>query len=382
MSVVISTLLLTSNCMADNSESLQSQIDGLKKEIASLQDNSDSIESELAKKDDTSVKMNGYMDAYYGIYSGDKNNGANDGFRIYRFSLIPNQQINKNLRWLAEIEFEDAPRRQPGNELTITGNNVEGLYGQIFLERSYMQYDLNPMLKIRLGRDFCHSTVWSDNHYPTFILPEARPLSERKIFPHVNDGIEILGNTLLGSIPFDYIAYYGNGNKYDGGSDVNSEDIVGARVRVQLPVGSFNRISFSGSTGGMTGADTAVTTPKNEQTNIGVSLEQKFAQFDLKAQYSQATVNNGNNKYDLTGYYANLSYTYEDFTPWAQYDIYNDKNTNTEDQRITLGLQYSVSSNLKLKIEHQLDTQKDTLTNADVAAKKGNATLLAAAIYF
>lgn len=414
MSLVISSLLFTSSCYADNIAdtiaSLQKQIDALKKEVAAVhnnskalekeivsvkddskalkqeivavQDNSDAIESELSKKSDSSVKMNGYMDAYYGAYSGvNTNDGGTtqNGFRIYRFSLIPNQQITKNLRWLAELEFENGPRV-----------NTVGL-GQIFMERAYMQYDINPMLKVRLGRDFMHSTVWSDNHYPTFILPESRPLSERKIFGHINDGVEVLGNTLVGGIPFDYIAYAGNGNSYQGAYNVNKENVAGARVRVQLPIGSFNRISLAASTGGIVAGADAITTvgqTKNQQDNIGVSLEQKFAGFDLQAQYSRGKVDKGavnavvlNPSYTQIGYYANLSYMIYNFTPWFQYDVFKDNSTlNTEinHRRLSYGLQYSVNSNLKLKLEHQRDNTKTT----GVADATGNSTLFAAALYF
>ena len=401
MATPLLALLLSSNSYAEVTlEQMSAQLEKFQTQVKIVQDkmaavesvneglvsDTEAMESEAAIKSDSSVKINGYMDAYYRIYSGAKNASKNDGFRIYRFSLIPNQQINSKLRWLAELELEDTPRQEdPSKETTLLSGekitqSTKLQFGKIFLERVYIQYDINPMLKVRVGRDFAHSTIWSDNHYPTFVLPESRPLSERKIFAQLNDGVEILGNTLLGSIPFDYIAYIGNGNAYDSHDDINDEDAIGARLRVQLPLGSFSRVSLAVKQGG-TITDTAVV-GKNEQDSIGLSFEQKFDGFDFKGQYSKADISKDSGDYSLIGMYANASYTIGSFTPWVQYDTYEDESANTKDKRISLGLMYSVSSNLKLKVESQMDTRENTTTGANVASKKGTTNLIAAALYF
>lgn len=322
------------------------------------------------------------MDSYYSQFTGPANAAKNDGFRIYRFSLIPNQQVTDKLRWLTEIEFEDAPMLDAS-----VSTNALGSYGKIFLERAYVQYDINPMLKFRMGRDFAHSTLWSDDHYPTFVLPENRPLMERNIFPQINDGIEALGGGMVGNVPLDYIAYYGNGNKIAGTTDLNPADILGVRVRAQLPIGSFNRLSFSYANGGDI-SDKAVITPKNDRNSYAVGLEQKFGDLDIKAQFAKANVDHGivagaPGKYNLTGYYVFGSYVFGDFTPWAQYDVYEDHSvTNKETKRVSYGLQYAVSSNLKLKLEHKKDELKTISTGASLPAQSSSETLAAVALYF
>ena len=357
-------------------DSVNAKISSLEKENKDLQDDVDAAETETAIKNEHSIKFNGYITSYYGAYSGTRHAGENNGFRPYRFSFIPNQQLSDSLRWLSEIEFTDAP---------TTKDN----FGEIFLERIYVQYDLHPMFKVRIGRDFFHSTVWSDNHYPSFVLPELNPLSEKKIFGDVLDGIEIMGNTVLASLPFDYIAYAGNGNGVNGTKNVNAKNTIGMRMRLQLPIGSFSRISFAAMQGGML-TDTAVS-GTNKQNAIALSYEQKFGNFSLVSQYTTGKITDANltntttpSTYNLTGMYANVSYKIGDFTPWAQYDTFErgagGTTVITKDQVISLGLQYSVSRNLKVKLEERLESQ--TLDGVDNANQKGSSTLASVALYY
>ena len=381
---------VTYNQMSAQVDKFQTQMDSMNKKISSLEkenkvleDDVDAAETEAATKDEHSVKLNGYMTSYYGAYSGARHaagntagNVINNGFRPFRFSLIPNQQLNDNLSWLSEIEFTDAP-------------TTKDLFGEIFLERVYVQYDLHPMFKVRVGRDFFHSTVWSDNHYPSFVLPELNPLSEKKIFGDVLDGVEILGNTVIASLPFDYIAYAGNGNGVNGTKNVNKGGTVGLRMRVQLPIGSFSRISFSAMQGGLL-TDTAVS-GTNKQDAIALSYEQTFGNFALVSQYTTGKITDANltnattpSTYSLTGMYANVSYKIGDFTPWVQYDTFErgagGTTVITKDQVISLGLQYAVSRNLKVKFEERLESQ--TLDGVDNAAQKGTSTLVSVALYY
>jgi len=366
----ISDMLSKIEQMQSTIKSLQSEvlklkdknkvIDVIKTEIADLKDNDESIEESIEEDINlasSSIRFNGYADAYYASYSGSKNSNRNDGFRNYRFSLIPNQQVNDKFRWLAEIEFEDTPRVEPAyNSGTVSNDST----GSIFLERIYLQYDVNQYLKFRLGRDFAQSTLWSDNHYPTFVLNEYRPLLERNIFPQVTDGLEVLGSTMLGNIGVDYVAYMGNGNGYYSHTDLNDEDLYGARVRFTLPFLSSTRLSLAVADGYTT--DNIVNS-SYDKTSFAIGLEQKWNNLELKAQYALANIEDVI-KYDRDGYYIQLSYKMGDLTPWIQYESYDasDADTLKAEDRKAFGLQYSMYSNLKFKlIEYVMDDDKQTL---------------------
>jgi len=335
-------------------------ISTLQENIEELKENDESIESTIDEEISlaaSGIKLNGYADAYYAAYSGKKNKDRNDGFRNYRFSLIPNQQVNDKFRWLAEIEFEDTPRIEPSyNSGTVSDDST----GSLFLERVYLQYDYNQYLKFRLGRDFTHSTIWSDNHYPTFVLNEYRPLLERNIFPQVTDGLEVLGNTMIGKVGVDYIVYTGNGNSYYTHEDLNDKDLYGARVRFTLPFLSLTRLSLAVADGYTTDN---ILNSNYDKTSFAIGLEQKWNNAELKAQYAYANIED-TNKYDRDGYYVQLSYKLGDFTPWIQYEEYDasDKDGLEAVDRKAVGLQYSLYSNLKFKlVEYLMDDDKQTL---------------------
>jgi len=332
----------------------------LKSDVEELKENDESIEESIDEEVNlaaSGIKINGYADAYYVAYAGSKNSNKNDGFRSYRFSLIPNQQVNDKFRWLSEIEFEDTPRVEPDyNSGTVSNDSA----GSIFLERVYLQYDYNQYIKFRLGRDFVHSTIWSDNHYPTFVLNESRPLLERNIFPHVTDGLEVLGDTNFNNVGIDYVAYVGNGNTYYSHADVNNEDLYGLRVRFTLPFLSYTRLSLSLADGYT--SDTAINS-NYDKTSFAVGLEQKWNNFELKAQYAFANIEDVV-KYEREGYYAQLSYKIGDFTPWIQYESYDASDIDGIKalDREAYGLQYSLFSNVKLKlIEYVMDNDRQTL---------------------
>lgn len=303
------------------------------------------------------AKFNGYINSQYTSFSGEKNEAKEDGFRLHRLAFIPHQQINSKLRWLGEIEFEDAPRIE-GDDNTSTG--------KLFVERIYIQYDINSQLKVRVGRDFTHSTIYSDNHYPSFVLNQLRPLLERKMFPQITDGIELMGNFNMEETSMDYVAYYGNGNEAQAHNDVNPQDLYGIRIRVSLPYFRLTRFSFALADGYT--SDQKVS-GDYEKVSLAMGLEEKINDFSFIAQYAYSEITE-EKKIKRDGFYLRASHKIGNFTPWLFYEEYDDSSIDNIAvvKRASVGIEYKVNERFKVKLEQYrtLDA-KDIQSIASVA---------------
>ena len=362
MKTVFIFLLLSLSLMADITDrvkELESTVNELQNRLADIQNDENDIEDDISQKELSSIKFNGYINSHYTKYSGSENIDEKDGFRLHRFSFIPHQQVNERLRWLGEIEFEDAPFIQRHNLESIS--KVHNTSGKLFVERIYIQYDINSQVKFRIGRDFAHSTIYSDNHYPSFVLNQLRPLLEREIFPQITDGIELLGSTYINNTTLDYILYYGNGNTHDAHEDINKQDLYGVRVRFSLPFTKLTRLSFAYANGYTSDAKI----PSNYKKDaFAIGLEEKVGNMALTAQYARGHITEVQS-YTREGFYLRLAYTIGDFTPWVFYEEYDDSSIDDIDtiKQGSVGLAYSFTQKFKVKLEHyRTNDNKDLKT--------------------
>ena len=269
-----------------------------------------------------------------------------DGFRIQRLSFIPHQQINEKLRWLSEIEFEDMPRLDSNGSGTLTAEST----GELFVERAYIQYDFNSKLKFRIGRDFLFSTIFSDNHYATFVLNQYRPYLERQMFPSIMDGLELMGNFNLSRTSMDYVLYYGNGNVYKADEDVNKQDLVGMRVRFSFPYFKMSRLSFALADGYT--SDSLIPAEYKKQS-LAIGLEEKIGHAALTLQYAKSRITELE-KFTREGFYLRFAYTFDRLTPWIYYETYDasDKDLLVMQERASVGIEYALSKEYKVRLEH------------------------------
>ena len=329
---------------------LEESILKLQKILKQNQEADDDIEAVITKLERNSLKMNGYINSYYVAYNGTANASEVDGFRLKYISFIPHQQVNDKLRWLSEIEFEDMPRLE-SNE-TDNGSLTNNSTGQIFVERAYIQYDISSKLKFRIGRDFLYSTIYSDNHYPSFVLNQFRPYLERKVFNPIVDGLQFMGNFNLNHVGMDYVLYYGNGNVYKAGKDINSQDLVGTRVRFSLPYFKLSRLSFAFADGYT--SDTAIPSDYKKHA-MAVGLEEKIGNASLTLQYAKAKMAK-EKRITREGYYLRLAYTFNRITPWIYYETYDatDEGALLVQKRGSVGIEYALSKEYKLRLEHYI----------------------------
>lgn len=354
MKLVVSFLLLVFSCSflyADAQtdakiERLEKSLFELQKIVKQFQEESDDIDNEITNLEQNALKMNGYINSYYVAYAGSAYVDKEDGFRIQRLSFIPHQQINEKLRWLSEIEFEDMPRLKSSGE----GNLTKESTGELFVERAYIQYDVSTKLKFRVGRDFLFSTIFSDNHYPTFILNQYRPYLERQMFPSIMDGLELMGNFNFNRTSMDYVLYYGNGNVYKADADVNKQDLLGMRLRFAFPYFKLSRLSLAFADGYT--SDTPIPS-NNKKHSFAIGLEEKVGYASLTLQYAKSKITELET-FNREGYYLRFSYTFDSLTPWIFYETYDasDKDLLVMRERASIGIEYALSKEYKLRLEH------------------------------
>ena len=143
------------------------------------------------------LPLKGFTDFSY-IY--DKNS-ANNSFQIHDLDIFISGNIDKKVSYLAEVNFQPS------------FSNVT-----MDLERTYVQYEVNPWFKVAMGRFHTALGYWNETyHHGSYLQTSAsRPTMERfedagGLLPVHTTGIEIRGSGQYDFGVFGYLFDIGNG---------------------------------------------------------------------------------------------------------------------------------------------------------------------------
>lgn len=333
------------------------EVDDLKRDLERVQTRLEVLEAEDEEKTralSDLMEIAGYGDGEYKITD---QKGKNNEFRVHHLSLFFMKRIGDKWRMFSEIEYEDGPN---------TAKNE----GKIFVEVFTLEYYLNQYLNFRLGRFLTPGGIWNVDHYPPFVLTQERPQHIRKIFPQLQDGLQLLGSTHVASVTTDYILYVSNGQGNTGHGDGNEDKAVGARLKFSLPVLSRAEIGTSYYREEM-----------NDDTDFkaaGADLLLSWKNMRLQAEYAKGFFDPRAGSGDQRiGYYGQLEYDIKNWTLGYRYDWY-DPSTDTDNDRKTintLALNYHFTPYVVGKMEnHFVDPQ-------DRAEDSYHLTILSIAIY-
>ena len=349
--------LLGAYFLASVTPLLAAEVDDLKRDLEGIQNRLEVLEAEDEQTTQALadlMEIAGYGDVEYKITD---QKGKNNEFRVHHLSLFFIKRIGDRWRMFSEIEYEDGP-------------NTAKDEGKIFVEVFTLEYYLNQYLNFRLGRFLTPAGIWNVDHYPPFVLTQERPQHIRKIFPQLNDGLQLLGSTHVSNVNTDYILYVSNGQGNTGHGDGNEDKALGARLKFGLPFLSQAEVGTS-----------YYREEQNDKTDFkaaGADLFLSWRNVRLQAEYAKGFFDPSPGKGDQRiGYYGQLEYDLKNWTLGYRYDWY-DPSTETDNDRKTintLALNYHFTPYVVGKVEHHFEDPQDK------AKDSYNLTILSIAIY-
>lgn len=312
---------------------------------------------------DNRLKVSSYADIE--LVQSTKPDSDDTQLRLHHMALIFKKRINNKWRYNAEIEFEDAPFIEfEGDPATCDDCN-----GRIFVESLTVDYTASNHTTIRAGRFFTPVGIWSVNHYPPFVATQLQPGNTHEIYPHVIDGINIMGTLAAGKDTFiNYDLFTGNGAK-------PSTNNGGLKLNLILPW--FSRLEtgtsfFIDHIPGGTGTTTL--------TAYNFHLKSTISQLTIQTEHSYAHYHqtpNGN--YHKMGYYFQAQYYLgKHWSVGARHDHFENTNTSPGETKNNLTnslfTNYRIDNDTVLKLEHHFinDSVNYQTTIASIAINLGN----------
>lgn len=341
-------------------QKLEEEIRATRSEIKATQEEVKITQEEAtdsAERLKNAFALSGYADIEY---VGTDRTGIKPGFRIHHLSIMYKKPIRENLKFFAEMEYEDAPY--------MTSNATTGASsssGKFLVEAVNFDYAFNHATSGRVGRFFTPAGIWSVDHYPPFVSTQDRPQHIRLIFPQVTDGASLSGNHAMGDSFLNYNLFVGNGESFVGGntntaifngtSDLNSSMAAGLKVEASLPIAKQFYV------GGTLYRDKMMNLDRATKNAYGVHAKIKAGDFGFQGEYADGgyTPTLGaaiGQVYHRKGYYGQFSYDIDKWTLGYRYDYYDPTSAAALDNTKinSLILNYHVDKNTVLKWEHHL----------------------------
>jgi len=363
--IIIVFIIWSTTGLAGSNKDFDTRVQLLEERINVLEDQNEFIDKKVANR----LIISGYADAAYRV---DSRKTIADSFDLHHLSLFLSQKIDNNWHFFSEIEFEDAPKFQATDPVTVhvdcgidticgnsddsfaTINTLNSAEGKIYTEALNLTYDWRSYANFRIGRFFTPAGIWSIDHYPPYTATQVRPRHIREIFPQTTDGIMLTGITALFDHFFSYDAYISNGEGNTAHIDQNNNKAVGLRVEIDVPV-------FSQTTFGVSIYD-EILNDKTDKSATGLHFKIRQGMKEIQSEYAEATLDSPSiGKYQRRGYYFQAQHHFNNWSAGLRYDYYS-QDTRVDNAEVTRSLfsSYHISEDLSIKLEHHIINFNDT----------------------
>lgn len=311
-----------------------------------------------ARAADDGVALHGFHDVSYVYDSTDDSTS----FKLGPIDLYLAKQIDKKVNFVIEMAFEP---------------NASGV--SMDAERAFVQYTVDPWLKVAVGRFHTALGYWNDTyHHGTYLQTSVtRPVMERfedqgGLLPTHTVGVELRGNGMVGSSNLGYIVNFGNGRGPSADPPTmvysyNHTHSVSFVLYDELSNGlrfgpSFYTSKLPGGTTLADGTALGYTAPLGTETIYGAHLVYNSPLWEILTEYANIHHNydDGNQNTVINALYAQAGIHVGLATPYVRYEI-NDtdhpdaylRDSMAQGSRyFTAGTRYEVTSNSALKLEY------------------------------
>ncbi|MFT3924428.1 MAG: hypothetical protein QM778_17960 [Myxococcales bacterium] len=131
-------------------------------------------------------------------------NGGHSSFYIGNFNVYLAKELSRTLRMLGEVRFTYLPNGTLAQDplgRTRVSTSVQDYnqlgrdlrWGGVVIERIYIDWDIFPLLTLRLGQYLTPFGIWNVDHGSPVVIPVQRPFVTMLSFPERQTGLELLG---------------------------------------------------------------------------------------------------------------------------------------------------------------------------------------------
>ena len=235
------------------------------------------------------------LTGYYNFRFAADNSETPVSFQQHHLGLLLSKQLRR-FNFHMELELQNVPHHpeihasdeESGEETTPESTDVSG-EGQVAVENAWMEYNHNPYLNVRVGKQLA-TQYWWQNHYPNLTLSTDQPIYLRELFPPELVGVMAYGNVSrpagTSELGLGYKVYVSN-NQFEGNSQADLRDgkSWGGRVQVRLPTGgALKRFDVAGDL--YRGQIALVTQELVDDHVYGVESQIEIDRFQLQTEYA------------------------------------------------------------------------------------------------
>jgi hypothetical protein len=237
------------------------------------------------------------LTGYYNFRFAADNSDVPVSFQQHHLGLLLSKQLRR-FNFHMELELQNVPHHpeihaetgdESGEETTPESTDVSG-EGQVAVENAWMEYNHNPYLNVRVGKQLA-TQYWWQNHYPNLTLSTDQPIYLRELFPPELVGVMAYGNvarpTGKSELGLGYKVYVSN-NQFEGNSQADLRDAKawGGRLQVRLPTGgALKRFDVAGDL--YRGQIALVTQELVDDHVYGVESQIEIDKFQLQTEYAR-----------------------------------------------------------------------------------------------
>lgn len=334
----------------------QSDVEGLKNELKSMQQKVDSLQDRLGALESeqssgtgiSNVTWHGYIATNY---QDETKVGAEPYFDAFVLALIPKFTISEKANVYAQLVYE----HMPFYDISVSSAGVRSLdtrsSGEFVVNDAYLQYTINDYLYTNIGKFATPFGLWNTLQYacPTYVT--IKQPGRETIYSRGSDtesdanlyGRYSMGAWLAGKYDiFLYDLYIANGRTtLNLHKDDDNNKALGGRLGVETTVGESN-LKVLYSYYGDSLRDSTTTPFYNQYTNA-LSGEVTFNELKIISEFADSRRDGK----QIDAFYVLAQYNLTDkITPFAQFQYYDpngDSDTHKDQTRYTSwGLAYQL----------------------------------------
>jgi hypothetical protein len=341
----------------------------------------------------STVSLNGYYNFRFSM-DGSERPGA---FQQHHLGMLLAKQLGK-FNFLMELELQNVPHHpeitaENGEEASEaphvgeaeTGHSETDISGegQVAVENAWMEYNHNPLLTVRVGKQLSPQ-YWWQNHYPNLTLSTALPIYLRELFPPELVGVMVQGATAtpVGTSEFGlgYKFYVAN-NNFEGNSrtDLRDGKAWGARGQLRFPTGGALR-RFDVAADVYRGHVGLTTNALTDDNVFGFESQIEISRFLFQTEWARGKSLNQTR----TGYYVQPALRlHDDWITFYRAEQLESPRIRSAERRHILGLNYRPYPQIALKGEfYRSQPLEREFIHADEERQPFNGFATAAVFFF